>query len=239
MNDSDGSAAPPDGRSITVERMDVLVPSTTDGGHRLKTFAYLLEHSVRPSPRTLLDLGAGHCLFSMVAVSRGYATTAVDARTERVPQRLGPIRFIHADVRDFDPAGFGVIAIIGLLYHLEIADQLALLRRCAYGASVVVETQIHVPEMIAATAVKPWHTIVQRDGYEGIDYPENDTPMALIGNRTSFWHTESSLIRLFAEAGYARVLLIDPIFRSVHGARRFYVLSPAITLGSASPARLR
>ncbi len=239
MTEPDASVASPDGNPITVQRLEVIVSSTTDGGHRLKTFGYLLDHVLRPSQRTLLDLGAGHCLFSMVAVSRGYLATAVDARTTRVPKRLGPIRFIQSDIRDFDPAGFGVIAIIGLLYHLEIADQLALLRRCAYGASVVVETQIHVPEMMAAAEAKPWHTIVQRNGYEGVDYPENDTPMASIGNPTSFWHTENSIIRLFAEAGYARVTLIDPIFRSVHGARRFYVLSAAIIPGSASPARPR
>lgn len=216
------------GRAIIVERRQVNVASTSDGGHRLKTFGYLLDHVVRPSSKTLLDLGAGHCLFSVVGASRGYLATAVDARNVRVPKRLGPIRFIEADVRRFDCSGFGVIAIIGLLYHLEIADQLSLLRRCAYGAAVVVETQVHVPDMIAAADAKPWHAIIERDGYDGVDYPEKDTPMASIGNPTSFWHTEASIIRLFADSGFAKVTLIDPIFRSVHGARRFYLLEARV-----------
>ncbi|MGE0417357.1 MAG: trans-aconitate 2-methyltransferase [Acetobacteraceae bacterium] len=209
-----------------VDRLDVRVPSASDGEHRLRTFAHLLRHVVHPLNRTLVDLGAGHCRFSMVAERCGFAVTAVDGRIDRLPADLGSIRFVRADVRDFDPTGFGVIAILGLLYHLPLADQESLLHRCAHGPPVVVETQVHVPAMIDPAEAKPWHRILARDGYEGVDFPEGDNPMASIGNATSFWHTEESLIRLFGNAGFSSVTLVDPIFRSVYGARRFYVLSP-------------
>jgi hypothetical protein len=214
------------GSAIAVERLHLPVNATSDGGHRLKTFAVLLDSVISVSNRTLVDLGAGPCLFAQVAIERGYATTAVDARTVRKPKDLGGITFIQADVRDFDPTGFGVVAMLGLLYHLDIPDQFALLRRCAYGAPVIVETQVHEPAFATPARPEPWHAVIQRDGYEGVEFPENNTAMASVGNAISFWHTEASLIRLFADAGYERVTLIDPMFRSQFGARRFYLLNP-------------
>ena len=212
-------------RRVAVERLRVSVESAMIGRHRTETFAYLISDVVKPSQRTLLDLGAGHCAFTLIASRLGYQTTAVDARSERVPADLGSARFVQSDVRDFDPRGFGVVAILGLLYHLDIDDQLTLLRRCAYGAPVIVETQVHAPEMIDEDQERPWHRIVNRHGYCGVEYPENQTAMASVGNAISFWHTEQSMIRLFAEAGFSGVTLIDPVFRSPIGARRFYLLS--------------
>jgi hypothetical protein len=211
--------------AITVERLTIPVPSDDIGVHRIATFAHILKHVVAPQERTLLDLGAGHCKFSVWATKLGYKATAVDGRTDRLPKDLGAITFVEADVRSYDPRGHGVVAILGLLYHLEIADQESLLRRCRYGAPVIVETQVHVPEMVAGDP-KDWHTLVERDGYCGVDFPEGDNPMASIGNKTSFWHTEASMERLFGRAGYSRVTVIDPIFASGYGARRFYVLTP-------------
>ncbi|MCC6718584.1 MAG: hypothetical protein IT555_11935 [Acetobacteraceae bacterium] len=53
-----------------------------------------------------------------------------------------------------------------------------------------------------------------------------DNPMAWIGNRTSFWHTEASMARLFGKAGYSQAIVIDPILASGNGARRINVLKP-------------
>ena len=72
---------------------------------------------------------------------------------------------------------------------------------------------------------KDWHELVERDGYVGVDFPEGNNPMASIGNKRSFWHTEASMELLFERAGYSRVIVIDPIFVSAYGARRFYVLT--------------
>ena len=201
------------------------VPSEEIGIHRVATFVHILKHVVAPDRRTLVDLGAGHCKFSQWAAKLGFEVTAVDGRTVRLPEDLGAIRFVLSDVRDYDPRGHGVVALLGLLYHLEIADQESLLRRCCYGAPVIVETQVHVPELVTGEA-KDWHALVTRDGYEGVDFPEGDNPMASIGNRTSFWHTEASMIRLFERTGYGAVTVIDPVFVSGYGARRFYVARP-------------
>jgi len=210
--------------TICTERLTIPVPSDDIGVHRIATFVHILKQVVAPQERTLLDLGAGHCKFSVWATKLGYKVTAVDGRTDRLPEDLGTISFVEADVRSYDPRGYGVVAILGLLYHLEIADQESLLRRCCYGAPVIVETQVHVPEMVADDP-KDWHKLVERDGYCGVDFPEGTNPMASIGNKTSFWHTEASMERLFERAGYSRVTVIDPIFASGYGARRFYVLS--------------
>ncbi|HVZ10024.1 class I SAM-dependent methyltransferase [Rhodopila sp.] len=215
----------PDTPSILVGRQTIQVMSRSDGEHRMRTFATLLEKHIRPRKRTLADLGAGHCKFGMLAARLGYDVTAVDGRTERVPADLGAVRFIHSDIRQFDPSGFGVVAILGLLYHLEISDQERLLDRCADGAAVIVETQVHVPEMVPVDSPRPWHAVVEREGYDGVEFPENDNPMAAIGNTKSFWHTEDSLIRLFARSGFRHVQLIDPLFSSAYGARRFYLLA--------------
>ena len=172
-------------RAIKVERLTVAVPSDDIGVHRIATFVHILKHIIAPQQRTLVDLGAGHCEFSVWATKLGFEVTAVDGRTVRLPEDLGTIRFVEADVRTYNPRGHGVVAILGLLYHLEVADQESLLRRCCYGAPVIVETQVHVPEMVANDP-KDWHRLVERDGYCGVDFPEGNNPMASIGNKTSF-----------------------------------------------------
>ena len=223
MDGIDGSAESKG--AIRVERLTIPVPSDDIGIRRIATFVHIVKHVVAPQSRTLVDLGAGHCKFSVWATKLGFEVTAVDGRTVRLPEDLGAIRFVEADVRSYDPRGHGVVAILGLLYHLELADQESLLRRCCYGAPVIVETQVHVPEMVA-TDRKDWHELVERDGYCGVDFPEGDNPMASIGNKTSFWHTEASMLRLFERAGYGEVILVDPVFMSGYGARRFYVARP-------------
>lgn len=209
--------------AIGVEHRTIAVPGDDIGVHRIATFVHILKHVVTPQQRTLVDLGAGHCKFSIWAAKLGYDVTAVDGRTARLPEDLGSIRFVQSDVRAFDPRGYGVVAILGLLYHLDIADQEDLLRRCCHGPPVIVETQVHVPGMVAEDP-KPWHALVERDGYRGVEFPEADNPMASIGNKTSFWHTEASMKLLFERAGFSRMLVVDPIFASSYGARRFYVL---------------
>jgi hypothetical protein len=53
------------------------------------------------------------------------------------------IEWVEADVRGYDPSGFDCIALLGLLYHLELDAQLALLRKCA-GTPIIVDTH-HAP----------------------------------------------------------------------------------------------
>lgn len=208
---------------MEVKTINVEIQAPIEGVRRVKTFLHLLEDVV-PKGRTLLDLGAGPCLFARKARDAGYDVTAVDGRTARLPDDLDGVRFIRSDVRDFDVTGYDVIAILGLLYHLTLADQEDLLRRCAYGATVILDTQIHVPEMVTDAAGEWARELIIVNGYEGVQFPEGDNPMASMGNPVSFWHTGDSLLQLFERCGYGRARKVDPPYLSKYGARAFYVL---------------
>jgi hypothetical protein len=184
--------------------------------------------------RTLLDLGAGPCIFAAIARDMGWVVTAVDARTERLPapdKRAG-ITFVEADIRSFDPSGFDTVAILGLLYHLPLEEQRALLTACSY-TRVILETQVHTPGFVPPAA-EPWgRKVVVRQGLEGVVFPERKggalegNPMASVGNPTSFWLTEPSLLELIDSCGYRSIEVASAPFASKYGTRRFYVLNGA------------
>ncbi len=190
-------------------------------------FRHILVYELRATG-TAVDLGAGACWFSVLARDLGLRVTAVDARTDRLPReelRQG-ITFVRDDVRTFPLDGFDYVFVLGLLYHLPLADQAALLDRARGARAVVLDTQIHVPELIRAEP-EPWETDVRCfDGYFGVEFPERDTLQASWGNPTSIWLTEPSLMRLTADRGYRSVTPVGPVHPTVSGGRRFYVLRP-------------
>lgn len=150
--------------------------------------------------------------------------TAVDGRTERL-RDLGDITFIEADVRGFDVGGYHTICNLGLLYHLTLPEQLDLLRACS-RARVILETQVHVPGHVPPAA-EPWGwEMVTEHGLHGVRYPEDTSRYtASIGNTSSFWPTERSLLEMFRRTGYRRVQLVEPMHHSKYGPRRFYILN--------------
>jgi SAM-dependent methyltransferase len=169
----------------------------------------------------MLDLGAGKGNFSLTAAELGWQVEAVDARTVRWPNaelkqdpavaaRILSIHWIQADVRIFPIAAgaYDLICILGLLHHLELTDQIELIRRCA-GTLLLVDTRI-------APAI-----VERQGGYEGMAIREHgDTvqerelvPTAAWGNATSFRHTEESLMRLLRDCGYAQVMPMRPPHR--------------------------
>jgi Methyltransferase domain len=199
--------------------------------------------------RTLVDLGCGPCIFAKIARDRGWKVTAVDARAEQVPGDIDGIDFVQADVREFDSSGFHTVANLGLLYHLPVADQEELLGRCV-GSRVLLETQVHTPGVVPPPA-EPWgHDIVtmqrprrggdyelvekrkssrDRPAYEGVIYPETHGAhepnwRSSIGNTTSFWPTEPSLLRMIDRCGYRTVRVVEPPIYSTYGTRKYYVL---------------
>jgi len=232
LDGADSPAAQPE-RPIVVKRLCVKSETENIGLYRLDTFRHLLRHVGDPRGKSLVDLAAGPCTFALHARMHGYAVTAVDFRTVRRPDptTLGSIRFIQSDIRDFDLEGFDVILAFGIFYHLTLKDQIALLRRCTDASVLLVDTQIHDPRMPPEQTAPWWNQVVRQGDYEGILYPEKDTLMAAVGNPVSFWHTEASLLRLFGDCGFHEVTLVDPIYRSHYGARRFYVARPGAPLG--------
>jgi len=179
-----------------------------------------------PEPTKVVDLGAGPCVFARHLDAMGHHVTAVDARTVRVPDDLGSISFVHADVREFDVSPFDLVLFVGLFHHFEIEDQLAMIRKCA-GKPVILDTEVHIPAMVTSPQPAEWQaTVVQEQGYEGVVFPELDNPMASVRNPRSFWHTPESILRLFEQAGVGTTHVVDPLFVSKYGARRFYFLTP-------------
>jgi hypothetical protein len=159
-----------------------------DPSIRLRIFAGILNRLGRVP---LVDLGAGHCKFAMIAHAQGFPVTAIDVRTERVPADL-PFPFIHQDVRHADLSPYGIVCILGLLYHLPLPEQFQLLGACR-GKIVIVDT--HCAERAEV------HLADRR--YEGRYFEEKlDDPRASWGNKLSFWHTEPSLRQMFADLGF-------------------------------------
>ena len=171
------------------------------GERRLAAFRQILGVM---SPGRLLDLGAGHGKFSMIGHDLGWEVTAVDVRTARMPM-LDGIRWIESDARTFDVSGYDCIALLGLLYHIELADQQDLLRRCA-GTPTILDTH---HSLRAETSV---------EGYKGHLYREPGSsleelaqiPTASFGNRESFWATREELDRMLHEAGFSTILALEP-----------------------------
>ncbi len=195
---------------------------------RGKIFVYILEKTfAHEAGKTLVDLGAGHCLFSIKARDHGYKVTAVDIRTVRLPDSntLGNINFIQSSIRDFDTSSYDVVANLGLFYHLTINDQIDILKRCNNNPYTIFETQVHNPEMVGQADNKGSMGELTTEGrYRGIHFVEGLNPMASWDNPTSFWHTEESLFLLFEDTGYKEVIRVSPCYMSKYGMRRYYIL---------------
>ena len=207
---------------------DLRANRPSQGAIRDRIFRYLLAR-VANNGRVLVDLGAGFGLLARIARDEGYAVTAVDARAERKPPggELGSVRWVQADVREFEIAEFNVITCPGLLYHFDLGDQMRILERCARAeAPVILDTQVHVDRLVPAAQTADWaRKLVSRGPYEGVVNPLGDTSMAWIGNTESFWPTEESILRMFADAGFRTAAIVDPLFTSKFGGRRFYLLN--------------
>ncbi len=157
----------------------------------------------------------------------GHTATAVDGRTERVPPDMEGVTFQQADIRDVDLSEYDVILCLGLFYHLEAEDQVALLKRCPEGAVVIVDTQVWLEDLpglgnFLGDRISEFYTGVM-DRYEGIYFKEQATAMASIGNPESFFPTEASLLRMFEDTGFQSVMLVDPAYYTPAGGRRWYV----------------
>jgi hypothetical protein len=179
-------------------------------------------------PGKLLDLACGNGMYSLAAHDMGWEVTAVDARTVRMPMTPG-IDWVQQDIRETDVGGYDVILLMGLLYHLELDDQLDLLRRCS-GAVTILDTH---------HSTSPTHL---EGGYAGNtfreippDHPTTlaETPTAAWGNETSFWATQPDLVRMLHDCGFGMVLaLVPPTLRN----RTFYVCLPRASSVPGEPA---
>jgi SAM-dependent methyltransferase len=163
-----------------------------------------------------IDLGAGGGELSAELALRGASVVAVEGREQNAraieelrarhgiePERL---QVLLADVRELDwPAlgRFDVVVCSGLLYHLELEDQIALTRamRSACDRLAFVDTEV------------AWGPVEERSGYSGHPFREHDpgassqdlaaARLASLDNEHSFWLTRSSLHALLHDAGFS------------------------------------
>lgn len=185
------------------------------------------------SPGKLLDLGAGKGNFSLSAASLGWEVTAVDVRTVRWPEfdpekepekaaLMQSITFVQSDIRDF-PIGrneYDLICILGLLHHLEVPDQVALIRKCV-GTPLLIDTRIASAEV---DSFGDYRGMLIRE--HGETREERDqVATASWGNEVSFRHTEESLTRMLRDCGFPIVFQARPPHRREY---TFYFALPRI-----------
>jgi hypothetical protein len=196
--------------------------------------AVIFESILAPlAPGKLLDLGAGKGNFSMSAASLGWQVTAVDVRTVRWPEvdpssqakmaaLMDAITFVESDVREFTigRAEYDLICILGLLHHLEVPDQINLIRKCA-GTPLLIDTRIASAEIDSFGDYRGMLIKEHGDTREERD----EVATASWGNETSFRHTEESLTRLLRDAGYPVVFQARPPHRREY---TFYLALPRI-----------
>lgn len=149
----------------------------------------------------------------------GWVVTGVDARTVRMPMTSG-ITWVQQDIRETDVTGYDLILLMGLLYHLELDDQLELLRRCS--ATVTILDTHHSNSPTHAEGGYAGHTFREIPP----DHPTSlaETPTAAWGNATSFWATQPDLVRMLHDCGFETILaLVPPTLRN----RTFYLCLPS------------
>ncbi len=192
------------------------LPEPDDSVNKLQIFRALVSLL---KPGKMLDLGAGRGNFSLAAVELGWEVTAVDARTMRWPdyeedpkhaQLIRSVDWVVADVREFPiySGEYDLICILGLLHHLELDDQIKLLRRCS-DTLTLLDTRV-APEIVVTEGSyegeyksEPGETREERD----------KVPTASWGNEVSFRHTEESLLRLAQDCGYSKTMAMKPPHR--------------------------
>ena len=93
---------------------------------------------------------------------------------------------------------------------------------------MLIDTMVCSPDLITRYPRHTWESAVTRRGeFEGIDYPERKNVFASLGNRSSFWHTDSSYARMFAHCGFEEVTAYRPFYLVKYGVRSFYRLGPS------------
>jgi hypothetical protein len=163
----------------------------------------------------LVDLGTGHGKFASIAAAAGWQVVGVDARTERWPDDPA-VTWVNQDIRETDLSKFDVIACLGLFYHLDVDDQVSLLKR-ASGKPLIIDTHLANSNAVKAFSLSKPATA---GGYEGRWYREPSGLLSSWKNPRSFWPTPEAFRRMLADAGYRLVLEASP---AVTPDRSFYL----------------
>lgn len=159
----------------------------------------------------VLDLAARTGQFSIALARKGAKVTAVEGRAENLAMapKHRSIKYVQADVRQVAEhvvGRFDEALCLGLLYHLEPAEALGLLRDLRglvrQGGGVLIDT--HVSRRTQSVEV-------EGQTYTGHWYTEWPGQWSSIENPRSWWFTPDSLTRLAAAAGWETVEVLDGV----------------------------
>jgi SAM-dependent methyltransferase len=190
-----------------------------EGAARLRALVQAVSDLVRPGSLEglrAIDLGAGGGELAAELALRGAEVVAVEGREQnaRAIESLreslaidaGRLRVEVADVRALDWGALGrfdVVVCSGLLYHLELDDQVALATamRGACERLAFVDTEV------------AWAPVERRGDYHGHSFREHADDagtgeraaarLASLDNTRSFWLTRASLHALLHDAGFS------------------------------------
>jgi 2-polyprenyl-3-methyl-5-hydroxy-6-metoxy-1,4-benzoquinol methylase len=168
----------------------------------------------------ILDLGCGEGVYAIEAALRGAQVLALDARRERMAEGaavaarhgLDNVEFRLEDARSVSPATHGefeVIYLLGLLYHLDAPEALALLQSvhelCA--GLLVIDTLVSL-----APDTEVEHSGVSYEGERRREHADEDPPetrrarlLRSIDSTFAFLFTRESLVRALRGTGFSSV----------------------------------
>jgi SAM-dependent methyltransferase len=187
-----------------------------EGAARLRALAQAVADLAPVEGLRAIDLGAGGGELAVELALRGATVVAVEGR-EQNAAAIEALRERHgvdpgqldvqlADVRTLDWSALGrfdVVVCSGLLYHLELGDQVALAHamRAACDRLCFVDTEV------------AWAAVERRGAYAGHSFREHDpgagdaeragARLASLDNDESFWLTRASLHELLHDAGFS------------------------------------
>lgn len=161
------------------------------------------DRSVGTLPTRVLDLACRAGAFSTALAEAGMDVLGIEGRAENLAMvpAGSKARFEQADVRELSVERFGqfdVTLCLGILYHLDAADALALLKAMR---------EVTAGYAIIDTHVGPGSTTATVEGklYHGALYGEPAGWWSSIANPTSFWFTPESLDDACINAGWSKV----------------------------------
>jgi len=187
-----------------------LTTEVRDAGRVRRVLNIIDSSGLRAANLRVLDLASRTGAFISALSDEGMHVTGVEGRVDNI-QHILPhpnSTVIHADVRDLltVAAGpFDVSLCLGILYHLTLPDAVQLLHDLATVTDGLVIVDTHVSQMGISTASLDGVT------YSGSFYDEGEAPTlwSSIGNRTSWWFDEPSLLRAMSGAGLTAATIVS------------------------------
>lgn len=165
---------------------------------------------------SIIDLGAGHCQFSIMADRAGWRATALDARSVRVPELPSTVQFIEGDVDStaWNASEYDLVCCLGLYYHLNQEQQHRLLEKCR-EKPIVLDTHFALAGAQSNERYKKLGPTYEKNGEIGADYPEDPglsdedrkekSLRSSFENRDSWWQTKESLIETLHKFGWEHI----------------------------------